>query len=170
MKLLLASLLATVTSFPIYAQTDSGSGSTAISQLASIVSSADENTSQEQLNSDLLAAIKAICEDCTATQVDAMITEVVNAVGADSPLISTFLTSLSNAGVDADIITLSAITAGVDATVASNATAAGPVQGNNSPTNQQQAPDVIFTAPATTPTPQGAGGNGGDAGISEVGG
>ena len=87
---------------------------------------------------------------------------VISAIGADSPFISDFLAALVTAGVNSDAVTLAAITAGVDATIASQATAAGPTE----PT--APASPLIVTLPTTT-VPQGAGGTGGDAGISEVG-
>ena len=101
-------------------------------------------------------------DDAVVEDVFEDVAVVVDAIGADSPLIADFLAALVAAGVDSDTVTLAAITAGVDATVASEATAAGP-GGAPAP-----AAPVIVTLP-TTAVPQGAGGTGGDAGISEVG-
>ncbi|MBB1281414.1 hypothetical protein [Pseudoalteromonas sp. SR41-1] len=167
MKLfLLAGLIAgasALTALPSYAQTDTGVTAPAqnVSALVTILNNATAETSPEQLEADLTAAILAICSDCTPDQIDAMMNDVIAAIGADSPLISNFLAAMTAAGIDSDAVTLAAITAGVDATVASEATAAGP--------DGAPAPDapVIVTLP-TTAVPQGAGGTGGDAGISEV--
>ncbi|MBW7411681.1 hypothetical protein J9A15_26760, partial [Escherichia coli] len=87
------------------------------------------------------AAIKIICKNniknqldktlprgnCSNAQVDQMITAVIAAFGVDSPMVATLLAALSAYGVDSDTITLAAINAGIDATIASQATAAGPI-------------------------------------------
>ncbi len=98
---------------------------------------------------------------CNTADIDILVTTVVDELGADNPLISDFLNSLSTTCSNTDAITLAAITAGVDATVASEATAAGPGAG-------QPAPPPVVGLP-TLPTPPGSGGTGGDNGISEVG-
>lgn len=98
---------------------------------------------------------------CNNADIDVLVTTVVDELGADNPLISDFLNSLSTTCSNTDAITLAAITAGVDATVASEATAAGPGAG-------QPAPPPVVGLP-TLPTPPGSGGTGGDNGISEVG-
>ena len=164
---ILAGLIAgasSLTVLPSYAQTDTDAvvQTEGMTNLVNVLNSASAETAPDQLKADLVAAINGVCTNCTAAQVDSMMNVVVDAVGADSPLIADFLAGLVAAGVDSDTVTLAAITAGVDATVASEATAAGP-GGAPAPS----AP-VIVTLP-TTAVPQGAGGTGGDAGISEVG-
>ncbi|NMM39547.1 hypothetical protein [Pseudoalteromonas arctica] len=98
---------------------------------------------------------------CNTADIDILVNTVVNELGADNLLISDFLSSLSSTCSNSDAITLAAITAGVDATIASEATAAGPSTG-------QLAPPPVVSLP-TLPTPPGSGGTGGDNGISEVG-
>ena len=97
---------------------------------------------------------------CNTADIDILVTTVVDELGADNPLISDFLSSLSSTCSNSDAITLAAITAGVDATIASEATAAGPGAGQPAP--------PVGSLP-TLPTPPGSGGTGGDNGISEVG-
>lgn len=169
-KLILAGVIASafaLTATPTFAQTDSDVTVPAqnVSALVTILNNATADTSPEQLEADLAAAISEMCSDCTPEQIDAMMNDVVAAIGADSPLISNFLAAMTAAGIDSDAVTLAAITAGVDATTASEATAAGPTDGTPTPTPTAPA---IAAVPTTT-VPQGAGGTGGDAGISEVG-
>lgn len=166
-SLILASLFASasaLTVLPAFAQTDTDAVVQAegMTNLVNVLNDATPETAPEQLKGDLVTAINGVCTDCTPAQVDSMMTVVVDAIGAESPLIADFLAALVAAGVDSDAVTLAAITAGVDATIASEATAAGPTE----PT--APAGPVIVTLPTTT-VPQGAGGTGGDAGISEVG-
>ena len=97
---------------------------------------------------------------CNTADIDILVNTVVDELGADNPLISDFLSSLSSTCSNSDAITLAAITAGVDATIASEATAAGPGAGQPAP--------PVGSLP-TLPTPPGSGGTGGDNGISEVG-
>jgi len=172
-KLLLAGLIASasaVVTLPVNAQADS-------SGLVSVLNNASADASPEQLQADLLAAIQAACSDCSAEDVDALINDAIAAVGADSPLVADVLSAMSAAGIDSDTLTLAAVSAGVDATVASDATAAGnpnaPGQnpGNNAAPNSNANPNARSRVPGfvSLPTPPGAGGNGGDDGISEVG-
>ncbi|MBB1372089.1 hypothetical protein [Pseudoalteromonas sp. SR45-4] len=158
-----------------YAQTNTSKSvqSAGIDNLISILSNAPINVSPEQLQQDLVAAIKIICKNniknqldktlprgnCSNAQVDQMITAVIAAFGVDSPMVATLLAALSAYGIDSDTITLAAINAGIDATIASQATAAGPIQAQ---------PNPPISLPVL-PTPPGSGGTGGDAGISEVG-
>jgi hypothetical protein len=174
---LVASALA-VSTLPVYAQTDTSAvvQEQSMDTILSILNNADADTSPEQLKKDLVDAINLLCQNdedapkeiglksgrCTAIDIDKMITGVVAAIGADNPLISDFLAALASTGVNSDAVTLAAITAGIDATIASEATAAGPATGVTT-----TAP-VIVTFPAIT-LPPGAGGGGGDNGISEVG-
>jgi hypothetical protein len=168
MKLILiAGLVASASALaalPTYAQTDTDATvqTANIASLVNVLNNATADTPPAQLQADLLAAIANVCSDCTPAQVDVMMSDVVAAIGVDSPFIADFLAALVAAGIDNDLVTLAAITAGIDATIASEATAAGP---GVSPLFS--AP-VIVTLP-TTAVPQGAGGTGGDAGISEVG-
>jgi len=161
-KLILAGLIASATAvvtLPVNAQVDS-------SGLVSILNNASADTSPEQLQADLLAAVQSACSDCSTDEIDALVNDVVAAVGADSPLVADFLSAMSDAGIDSDTLTLSAVSAGVDATVASDATAAGFTNSGQS----APAPSSRSSVPAfvSTPTPPGAGGTGGDGGISEV--
>ena len=167
-KLILAGLIAgatAVVTLPVYAQADSAG-------LVSVLNNATADTSPEQLQVDLLAAIEAACSDCSAEDVEALINDAVAAVGADSPLVADVLGAMSAAGIDSDTLTLAAVTAGVDATTASEATAAGNpnAPGNNAAPNSNANPNARSRVPAfvSLPTPPGAGGNGGDDGISEV--
>lgn len=164
--------------FPVYAQTDNDVvvQTEQLDTLINILTNATADTPSEELQQALVVAIEQLCQNtgpidldspiangtCSAEQLDVIMNAVIAAIGADSPFISDFLAALVTAGVDSDAVTLAAITAGVDATIASEATAAGPTE----PT--APAGPVIVTLPTTT-VPQGAGGTGGDAGISEVG-
>ena len=178
-KLLLAGLVASataLTALPTYAQTDNDAvvQEVSINNIIDILNNVTADTSSEQLREDLVEAIKRICKNkekveldekllnaaCSAADIDAMVAAVVAQFGADNPLISDFLAALTAAGLDSDAITLAAITAGVDATTASEATAAGPGLGQPAP--------PVGSLP-TLPTPPGSGGTGGDNGISEVG-
>jgi hypothetical protein len=177
-KLLLAGLIASasaVVTLPANAQADS-------SGLVSVLNNASADVTPEQLQADLLAAIQAACSDCSAEDVDALINDAIAAVGADNPLIADVLSAMSAAGIDSDTLTLAAVTAGVDATTASEATAAGPngnnanpnapgqTAGDNAAPNSNANPNARSRVPGfvSLPTPPGAGGNGGDDGISEV--
>ncbi|BED88881.1 hypothetical protein PspMM1_13490 [Pseudoalteromonas sp. MM1] len=180
-SLILASLVASasaLTVLPAYAQTDTDAvvQTEGLDSLITILSNATTDTPPDELQQELVTAIEQLCQNtgpidldspiangtCSPEQLDAIMNAVIAAIGVDSTLISDFLAALVSAGVDSDAVTLAAITAGVDATVASEATAAGPTE----PT--APAGPVIVTLPTTT-VPQGAGGTGGDAGISEVG-
>ncbi|ETJ48312.1 hypothetical protein [Pseudoalteromonas agarivorans] len=180
-SLILASLIVGTSSFvtlPVYAQADNDVivQTDNLDTLVSILNNATAETPSDELQQNLVTAIEQLCQNtgpidldspiangtCTAEQLDIIMNAVIAAIGADSPFISDFLAALVTAGVDSDAVTLAAITAGVDATIASEATAAGPTE----PT--APAGPVIVTLPTTT-VPQGAGGTGGDAGISEVG-
>ncbi|CAM4244297.1 hypothetical protein [Pseudoalteromonas ostreae] len=177
-KLLLAGLVASataLTAFPSYAQTDNVTVAQeeSINGIIDILNNVTTDTSSEQLRKDLVEEIKRICENegkvkldekllngaCGAADIDAMITAVVANFSADNPLIPDFLAALSDTDIDSDTITLAAITAGIDPTIASEATAAGSGAGPATP--------VVVTLP-TLPIPSGAGGTGGDTGISEV--
>ncbi|TMO09587.1 hypothetical protein [Pseudoalteromonas sp. S558] len=179
-SIILAGLVASASAFislPTYAQTDTAAKvqNESMNSLINILSNVTAQTSPEQLEKDLLEAITRICKNneknqldetipygsCSPANIDGMISAVIASFGVDSPLISNFLAALSAYGVDSDTITIAAITAGIDATVASEATAAGPV-------GTQPAPPVIVALP-TLPVSPGAGGTGGDTGISEVG-
>lgn len=178
-KLILAGLVASasaLTALPTYAQTDNDAvvQEVSINSIIDILNNVTADTTPEQLREDLVEAVKRICKNkekikldekllngaCGAADIDAMVAAVVARFGADNPLISDFLAALSAAGLDTDAITLAAITAGVDATTASEATAAGPGAGQPAP--------PVGSLP-TLPTPPGSGGTGGDNGISEVG-
>lgn len=180
--LILASLITGASLFvvlPLHAQTNNSVEAKAevskLQKLLNILSSATENTLPETLQVNLLEAIERVCinterpdsrnivlnDCCGPTETNNMVSAVVNTLGADNPLVRDFLTALSLYGVDPDAVTLFAISAGVDATTASEATAAGPGA-------VQPAPPPAFNLP-TLPTPIGAGGTGGDSGISEAG-
>lgn len=180
-SLILASLFVGASSFvtsPVYAQAhnDVIVQTDNLDTLINILTNATADTPSEELQEELVVVIEQLCQNtgpvdldspiangtCSAQQLDIIMNAVISAIGADSPFISDFLAALVTAGVNSDTVTLAAITAGVDATIASQATAAGPTE----PT--APARPVIVTLPTTT-VPQGAGGTGGDAGISEVG-
>ena len=180
-SLILAGLFASasaLTILPAFAQTDTDAvvKIESLDSLIAILNNATAVTPSDELQQELVTAIEQLCQNtgpidldspiangtCSSEQLDAIMNAVITAIGADSAFISDFLAALVVAGVDSDAVTLAAITAGVDATVASEATAAGP-GGAPAP-----AAPVIVILP-TTAVPQGAGGTGGDAGISEVG-
>ncbi|ENN98673.1 MULTISPECIES: hypothetical protein [Pseudoalteromonas] len=180
-SLILASLFVGASSFvafPVYAQAhnDVIVQTDNLDTLINILTNATADTPSEELQEELVVVIEQLCQNtgpvdldspiangtCSAQQLDIIMNAVISAIGADSPFISDFLAALVTAGVNSDAVTLAAITAGVDATIASQATAAGPTE----PT--APASPLIVTLPTTT-VPQGAGGTGGDAGISEVG-
>ena len=180
-SLLFASLFVSVSAFatfPVYAQSDNDVivQTDNLNTLINILNNASADIPSEELQKKLVAAIEQLCQNtapldldspiangtCSPEQLDIIMNAVIAAIGVDSPFISDFLAALVTAGVDSDAVTLAAITAGVDATIASEATAAGPTE-PTAPTGP-----VIVNLP-TTPVPQGAGGTGGDAGISEVG-
>lgn len=180
-SLILASLFvgaSTFVTFPVYAQADTDVivQTDNIDALIDILANATADTPSDELQQKLVVAIEQLCKNsapidlndpiangtCSAEQLDIIMNSIIAAIGADSPFVSDFLAALVAAGVNSDAVTLAAITAGVDATIASEATAAGPTE----PT----APTGPVTVSLPTPTvPQGAGGTGGDAGISEVG-
>ncbi|KHM46542.1 signal peptide protein [Pseudoalteromonas distincta] len=175
-SLLIGAMAFTVS--PVYSQADSDVvvQSDSLTNLLNILNNAPDDISSEELQRELVAAIEQFCQDmgpidldspiangsCSAEQLDILINAVVASLGADNALISDFLAALVTAGSDSDAVTIAAITAGIDATVASEATAAGPT--DDTPT---AAPPVVVLP--TTTVPQGTGGTGGDAGISEVG-
>ncbi|MBH0019013.1 hypothetical protein I6F40_01310 [Pseudoalteromonas sp. SWXJ133] len=175
---ILASLFVGASSFvtfPVYAQADTDVivQTDNINALINILANATADTPSDELQQKLVVAIEQLCKNnapidlddaiangtCSAEQLDIIMNSIIAAIGADSPFVSDFLAALVAAGVNTDAVTLAAITAGVDATVASEATAAGPAASTGPVT-------VILPTPTV---PQGAGGTGGDAGISEVG-
>jgi len=78
-------------------------------------------TSAEALVAEAIDAAGAESEAA-----ETIIATAIAALGADSPLIPGILTIATNAGVNSDTVTGIAIASGVDATIASDATAAGP--------------------------------------------
>lgn len=177
-SLILASLFVGASSFitfPVYAQADTDVivQTDNIDALIDILANATADTPSDELQQKLVVAIEQLCRNsapidlndliangtCSAEQLDIIMNSIIAAIGADSPFVSDFLAALVAAGVNSDAVTLAAITAGVDATVASEATAAGPAASTG---------PVTVSLPTPT-VPQGAGGTGGDAGISEVG-
>jgi len=78
-------------------------------------------TSAETLVADAIDAAGAESEAA-----ETIIATAIAALGPDSPLIPSILTIATNAGVNSDTVTGIAIASGVDATIASDATAAGP--------------------------------------------
>ena len=175
-SLLIGAMAFTVS--PVYSQADSDVvvQSDSLTNLLNILNNAPDDISSEELQRELVAAIEQFCQNmgpidldspiangtCSAEQLDMLINAVVASLGADNALISDFLAALVTAGADSDAVTIAAITAGIDATVASEATAAGPTDGT-----PVAAPPVVVLPTVTVPP--GTGGTGGDAGISEVG-
>ena len=97
---------------------------------------------------------KAIAENPDLA--DSLLTAAILSLGADSPLIGDLLTAATNSGIDGDSVTAIAIANGVDATIASEATAAGPNAGG-----------ALGNTGTTTTTNRGnAGAGGGGGGIS----
>lgn len=99
---------------------------------------------ESDLNDTLATAITnnpAMAESLVAAAIDAVganseaaetiIATTIIALGADSPLIAKILTIATDAGVNSDTVTSVAIASGVDATIASEATAARSTRGNN---------------------------------------
>ncbi|PKG82555.1 hypothetical protein CXF85_13820 [Colwellia sp. 75C3] len=106
------------------------------------------------------AAIAAVGEDSEAAET--IIATAIIALGADSPQIANILNIATEAGVNSDTVTSIAIASGVDATIASEATAAGSTPANSSP--------ISSTPTNKTPTytsPGNSGGGGGGGGISK---
>jgi len=95
---------------------------------------AEDPTSAEAL---VEAAIIAAGPDSEMTE--SIIATAIAALGPDSALIPSILTIATNAGVNSDTVTGIAIASGVDATIASDATAAGPgtTPGNNTVTTNR---------------------------------
>ena len=142
-SLILASLFVGASSFvafPVYAQAhnDVIVQTDNLDTLINILTNATADTPSEELQEELVVVIEQLCQNtgpvdldspiangtCSAQQLDIIMNAVISAIGADSPFISDFLAALVTAGVDSDAVTLAAITAGVDATIASQATAA----------------------------------------------
>ena len=71
----------------------------------------------------LAAAIKVVGANTEAAET--LVASAIFALGVDSPLIANILKVATEAGVDGDTLTAIAIASGVDATIASEATAAG---------------------------------------------
>ena len=99
------------------------------------------------------AALASVGDDAEAAE--AIIASAIATLGADSPLIASILQIATEAGVDSDTVTVIAIENGVDATIASEATAAG----NN-------VADITAVNTGTSNLTD-AGGGGGGGGISE---
>lgn len=78
------------------------------------------------------AAIAAVGPNTEAAE--SIIASAIIALGIDSPLITNILTAATEAGVNSDTVTVIAIANGVDATIASEATAAGDNTGNTTNT------------------------------------
>ncbi|MCJ8293073.1 MAG: hypothetical protein MJK15_01580 [Colwellia sp.] len=127
-----------------------------------------EATESCELNAILIAAIienPALADSLLAAAIavvganteaaETLVASAIFALGVDSPLIANLLKAATESGVDADTLTAVAIANGVDATIASEATAAGNTGNNNGNTT------------TTTTTNRGnAGGGGGGEGIS----
>ena len=105
----------------------------------------------KSLEGALTAALKSTPENA-----EAIIATAIAIAGDDENLIKRVLTAAVNAGVPADTVTAIAIANNVDATIASEATAAGAAPGSNNGSSVK-----------ATPAPPSAGGGGGNDGISE---
>ncbi|MBE0377037.1 hypothetical protein [Pseudoalteromonas prydzensis] len=99
----------------------------------------------------------AMNNTCTQTPpaADEVLTAVINALGSDHDQIESILKAATNKCIDSDSVTVIAIAAGVDPSLASSATASGGAVSN---------PATAILAPVI---PTGSG-SGGDSGISEV--
>ncbi len=146
------------------------------SALSTVLSNATADSDPAQLQAELAAAIAQTCSDCTEAEVQAMMAEATATLGADSPVMQIVLNAMADSGISADTITLAAVSLGVDATAVSQATAAGPAtpladgvaQAPQQPNFNQPAQPATGGIPAPAVAVQGAGGTGGDSGISEV--
>ncbi|WP_019026687.1 hypothetical protein [Colwellia piezophila] len=151
---IIASLGATI--MPVYAVDIDPAAQTIIDNAVATVCS----PSGCDLNATLTAAIAAnpaLAESLVAAAIavvgadseeaETLVATAIAAVGIDSPLVAGILTAATEAGVDADTVTGIAIATGVDATLASQATAAGPA-----------ATPVAAPAPRLAPTPPANGG------------
>jgi hypothetical protein len=86
-------------------------------------------TNNSTLAESLVAAILNAAGANTEAAED-IIATAISVLGADSPLIPSILTIATEVGVNSDTVTAIAIASGVDATIASEATAAGATGGN----------------------------------------
>lgn len=102
----------------------------------------------------------------TSDQTSDALSSIIATLGPVNEQISQVLTAAKNSGLPVDTITGIAVALGVDATLASQATAAG--TDPNSQTNPTQTVNVVppVVVPPVTNV-QGAGGGGGENGISE---
>ena len=117
----------------------------------------------------LKAAIQANPE-----MADELLAAAIESVGADSVNIPALLNAAIDAGVSADTVTAVAVSNQVDATVASQATAAGNSQGqgqsgNNPGLGQNNAGQGNNNAGGNRGGNSGGGGGGGGGGVSEQG-
>ncbi|NQY50341.1 MAG: hypothetical protein HRT50_14800 [Colwellia sp.] len=109
----------------------------------------------------LAAAIKVVGANTEAAET--LVASAIFALGVDSPLIANILKVATEAGVDGDTLTAIAIASGVDATIASEATAAG-----NPGNDNVIAGNTGNNTGNTGNTNRGnAGGGGGGGGISD---
>ncbi len=108
----------------------------------SVIASLQANPSDAaNIISDAIANIcgdGSICADEDAA--NELLADAIETIGADSPLIQQVLAAANKSGMNTDSITSVAIASGVDATIASEATAAGSVNtavtsGNSTVTN-----------------------------------
>jgi hypothetical protein len=121
--------------------------------LANVALSADIKKDPAAAESLITAAIIAAGADSEAAE--AFIATAIDALGANSPQIPNILKMASDLGVNRDTVTAIAIASGVDATIASEATAAGNTANNN-----------VNTANNNANNRNNAGGGGGGGGIS----
>lgn len=84
---------------------------------------------------NIIAAAYSWLPDPNSLLGEKILIAAILTVGSDSPLISEILNAAFAAGVDADIVTAIAVGSGVDATIASIATAAGSLLSNDSGTS-----------------------------------
>lgn len=157
-SVLIASLGATVLTAPAFAET-------VVSNVTATLQQAlDANTSIEQAVQDAITA--------DPSNAEAIIAAAIAIVGANSDQISSILTAATNAGVSADVVTSVAIANNVDATVASQATAAGNNTSNQTANNSNAGAGNNNSGGNTNRSGNaagGGGGGGGAGGISEIG-
>ncbi len=93
----------------------------------SVIASLQDNPSDAaNIISDAIANIcggGSTCADEDAA--NELLADAIETIGADSPLIQQVLAAANNSGMNSDSITSVAVASGVDATVASESTAAG---------------------------------------------
>ncbi len=90
------------------------------------ITALENSITEDPTSAEALVAAALAAAGPDSEMAESIIATAITALGPDSPLIPSILTIATNAGVNSDIVTGIAIASGVDATIASEATAAGP--------------------------------------------